>query len=76
MIHDSIKKIFLMVFENADITEETSIYNFEKWDSLGHAKLIVTLEQYFRIKLNFNEITQLTIVKNIQDVMLKKGVLS
>jgi len=31
----------------------------------------------FRIKLiNFNEINQLTIVKNIQDVMLKKGVLT
>jgi len=47
MIHNSIKKNFLMVFEKADKTEETSIYNFEKWDSLGHAKLIVTLEQYF-----------------------------
>ena len=73
MIDTRIKKIFFSIFEDNDINEETSIYNYEKWDSLSHAKIIVALEKAFDIKLSFAEIILLTSVNNIQEYLSKKG---
>jgi len=75
MINNSIKEIFKEIFGNDDIHKETSIGNYENWDSLGHARLIVALEKKFAIKLSFSEIILLTSVNKIQEFLLQKGVL-
>jgi len=75
MVDHNIKEIFLNIFDDDNITFDTSIHNYEKWDSLCHAKIIVALEKKFGIKFSFSEITLFTRVKNIQEYLSKKGLI-
>ena len=49
-------EIFQKTFENDKIyiTEKTSPSDLEDWDSLNHASLIYTIEQYFNVKFSLN----------------------
>ena len=52
-LNDKIKVIMAAVFkvDIAEIKEEISAANFEKWDSLAHINLVVALEQEFEVRI-------------------------
>ena len=52
-LNDKIKAIMAAVFkvDIAEIKEEISAANFEKWDSLAHINLVVALEQEFEVRI-------------------------
>ena len=55
--------------KNKDITNNSSMKNIEKWDSLNHIGLISAIEEKFDLQFNDEEIVKMTnyklIIKNI-----------
>lgn len=49
------------------ITNNSSIQDIPKWDSMGHLFLMAQIEKAFGIKFNDNEIRELTSIKKIRD---------
>ena len=60
-MEEKIKEIMTRVFELSpgDITEESNIDNVENWNSLNHAKLIVTIEEEFKISFEVDQIIEM-----------------
>jgi len=58
MIEDRIKSIFCNIFQLSvlDITDTTSRETVDKWDSLQHLNLVISLEEEFKIELDIEEI--------------------
>src|SRR5690349_9119171 len=61
--------------ETEDVTAEFSPSNAESWDSAGHLKLILHLEDVFQIRFPANEIPALTTAGRIQDALRKMNAL-
>lgn len=59
--------------EENQITEATTMEDVERWDSLTHMKLVVTLEQAYRIQLSAEQIMAMKSVKAIKEIVLQKA---
>ena len=57
--------------EIKEISPATSKDNIEDWDSLEHIKLILEIEEEFKVKFSLEVIPQITNVKAIQDELGK-----
>jgi len=59
--------IMLDIFDvkEHDITDESSMDNIDKWDSLGHLKLIMSIEKEFGVSIDATDIIELTSLKKI-----------
>lgn len=57
--------------EITEISPATSKDNIEDWDSLEHIKLILEIEDEFKVKFSLEVIPQITNVKAIQDELGK-----
>lgn len=57
--------------EIGKINPATSKDNIEDWDSLEHIKLILEIEDEFKVKFSLEVIPQITNVKAIQDELGK-----
>lgn len=73
---DKIKNILADILEIniENITDDMSQDNFKKWDSLTHLRIIVALEEFFKISYTPKEIGQMyTLQKlvNITEVKIK-----
>ena len=57
-----LSKIISDIFDikQHEITNESSMENIEKWDSLGHLKLIIAIEKEFGVSLGTVEMVELT----------------
>jgi acyl carrier protein len=55
------------------ITDATTMEDVERWDSLTHMKLIVTIEQAYRIQLSAEQIMAMKNVKAIKEIVLEKA---
>ena len=70
-VDNKLKKIFINVFQmqNKNVTNNSSMKNIEKWDSLNHIGLISAIEEKFDLQFNDEEIVKMTnyklIIKNI-----------
>jgi acyl carrier protein len=69
-IKEKVISIFKQVFD-ADVTEQTSQQDIEKWDSLGHLNLVVALEEEFDVSFEPKDITEMISVK-INFIIAKK----
>jgi acyl carrier protein len=68
------KKIFKKIFGNKiNININSDINSIYKWDSLNHIRLISEIEKITKIKLNINQVIQLTSVKKIDNLLKKNG---
>ena len=69
-----LQDIFRDVFDNDDLTisDETSSYDIEEWDSLSHIQLVVAIEKTFGVKLTSKEILSWEDVGEMIDALLKK----
>ena len=75
-IKDKLIKIFSTIFK---IKVKNKILklkkkNFEKWDSLNHIKLIIYIENEFKIKLGINKFNAVDSFKKILYVIKKKKI--
>jgi acyl carrier protein len=54
------------------LNSDTSIHNFEQWDSLNHIKLILNLESKYQIKFTPLEIDEIDSLGNILSLLSRK----
>lgn len=72
-LEKKLKKIFAEVFDlpESELSEKIEKKDFEKWDSLGHLQLIMTLENEFDFRIKAEKIPDLVsfslILKEIYD---------
>ena len=71
-----LKKIMADVLRmpEEEVTDDLSIKDTDKWDSLKHMELVVTIEQTFGIRLTANEIVSMVNMSEIKRVLKNKGV--
>ena len=66
-----LRNIFREVFDDEflSITEETSRNDLEEWDSIGHVKLVLTVESEFGIRLSTEEVATIKCVSDFLAVI-------
>ncbi len=71
---DALTGIIREVFEDESLVARDSLTaaDVEKWDSLSHIDLIVTIERTFRIKITTREVTSLKNIGEVADLIQKK----
>ena len=74
-IDKKIQKIFKDLFNEDDVSLETSFKDVAQWNSLGHIDLINALEKEFSVYFTFSELAELTNVNKIASSLRDKGVL-
>lgn len=72
---DKIREILSDIFKmnTAEITDELTMKDVERWDSLTHMKLVVTLEETYNITLDAEQIMAMKNVKAIKEIIFKKA---
>lgn len=75
-MEQKLKKIMADLFEvkEDEITDESSINNIEKWDSLKHIELIISIEEQFGIVISGDDIVEMTMFTKIKHVLRKEGI--
>ena len=73
-LDDKLKKIFSEIFETkiSEINDNSSADNVEKWDSLNHTNLILSLEEQFNISFTADEIIDMLNFKLIKIIIEEK----
>ena len=66
-----LKKIFLDELK-VKVKEDSKIYDFKSWDSLGNFNILLRCEREFQIKFTSKEFTNLNSYKEIEKVLKKK----
>jgi acyl carrier protein len=66
-IYDRLTKVFQDVFDDDEIVAlpELSAADVEEWDSLKHVRLILSVENAFKIRFSASEVSNL---KNVADL--------
>ncbi len=57
------------------VTPDLGMGGVERWDSLGHLRLVLSVEQEFRVHFSAEEIPKLTSVGCIVESLKTKGLL-
>ena len=77
-MNDNLEKEIYKIFSNtfnipiSDITLETSPSDIALWDSLGQLNIVSTLEQYFSIVFDYEELFQIVSVDSIISIVRLK----
>jgi acyl carrier protein len=58
--------------DEADLPESPSQANFDRWTSLQHMVLLVALEEHFALHFAMDEMTAVTSLDRVLDVLRKK----
>jgi len=71
---DKTDKIIAQILglNEAELKDDISMDNFGAWDSLRNMDLIVELENAYSFEFSFDEISEMTSVGKIRDVVSKK----
>jgi acyl carrier protein len=69
-IKDVMKAVFEISVDKID--EESSIDNIDLWDSMGHIKLILSLEKDFGIQFNGGEVIEMVKYSKIKEIIEDK----
>jgi acyl carrier protein len=72
----TINNIFIDALDNNTITltETTTAFDVEEWDSLNHVIIAESMEKYFKIKFTSQEIVNWNNVGEMIDTIQKKAV--
>jgi len=65
----SIIRLVASVFPEEDITEKSSMFDTDSWDSLGHMQVIIALKEEMNIKLSPSEIAEATSIELIVSII-------
>ena len=73
-LEPEVKKILSNVLKIpiAKINSDCSTINIDNWDSLKHIQVVLKLEEFFKIKFDVNEYSELTSYNNIINLLSKK----
>ena len=66
-IKDAMKTVFEISVDK--INEESSVDNIDLWDSMGHIKLIISLENDFGIQFNGGEVVEMVKYSKIKEII-------
>lgn len=67
-----IQEVFNRTFENCPIINiDSSPSTIEQWDSMGHLNLILEIEEMYNIKLEMDDVIQMTSVNKIIEIFNK-----
>lgn len=58
----------------SDIDDESSPDNLEKWDSLKHLNLIISLEEEFSVSFSEEEVVEMMSLALIREVLIEHGI--
>ena len=58
---------------NIKVKEDSKMYDFAKWDSMGNFNILLAVEKNFRIKFSSKEFNQIKSFKEILKVVKKKN---
>ena len=74
-LEQKIKDVMGAVFEISvdKIDAESSIDNIDLWDSMGHIKLILSIEKDFGMQFNVDEVVEMTNYKRIREIIQDKN---
>ena len=70
-IKDVMKAVFEISVDKID--EESSIDNIDLWDSMGHIKLILSIEKDFGMQFNVDDVVEMTSYKRIREIIQDKN---
>ena len=72
---DNLQTVLANVFQMnaAEITDDLTMDEVERWDSLTHMKLVVALEDGFDIELSADQIMTMKSVKMIKQMIFKRA---
>lgn len=65
----SIVHLVASVFPEEEITEESSMFDTDSWDSLGHMQVIIALKEEMNIELSPSEIAEATSIESIAGII-------
>lgn len=68
---ETLKKIFSDVFQvdPAEVNSQFSTETSQKWDSLGHLRLVYAIEQAFRVQLTTQEILEMLNFQKVMEIL-------
>lgn len=67
-----LKKIFKKELK-INVKEDSKIYDYEKWDSIGNFNLLLSIEKKFQINLNSQEFSKINSFNEILKIVTKKS---
>ena len=70
-LDNELKKIFKSELK-INVKNNSKIYDYEKWDSIGNFNLLLSIEKKFKIKFNSQEFNKLNSLKEIKKVVTNK----
>jgi acyl carrier protein len=67
-VHDELERLFRDVFGNEEIvlTDTTRANDIAEWDSLGHVRLMFSIEESFGVRFQGNELAEF---QNVGELM-------
>lgn len=73
---EQVQEIFRDILDDEDLilTDNTTAYDVDGWDSLSHIQLVVAMEKYFKIKFSAKEILSWKNVGELIDSIVVKSV--
>jgi acyl carrier protein len=73
-VFSKLNEVFVSVFDddNLRLTESMTAADYEPWDSLSHIRLIVSVEEAFRIRFASSEVAALRNVGDLVDSIERK----
>ena len=70
-------KLLKEQFPEAEIPESPigmAVGSFPEWDSLGHYNLLLLIEENYGVRFTIEEMTEMKTLREIMEVLGKKGV--
>ena len=70
-MEEKLKKIFTEVFQidSVEVNFKSSAETIQKWDSLGHLRLVNAIEQAFKIQLTTQEIMEMCNFQKVIEIL-------
>ena len=68
----AVKEIFGEVFLCGDVEPSTAPEEVEKWDSLGHLRMVAALEKRFALQFEVDEVMEMATVADIVEIVTRK----
>lgn len=70
-IEERVRGVIAQVFslDQAEVSPTASQETLEKWDSFGHMNLCVAIEEEFHVRLNDDQIVEMTSVPKVVQVL-------
>ncbi|MDR0823127.1 MAG: acyl carrier protein [Endomicrobium sp.] len=73
-LYERLNNVFRDVFDDSSITinDKTTAADIEKWDSLEHINLIVTMQKEFGMKFKMGEVRTMKNVGEMADIIIAR----